>query len=184
MSLRNNLSRLPVYIGAGVISGAITWAGGYILPNVSWFINIYPGLVLGLAIYLVNSNGKFNFNVKTFLPLLTLMAASVVGWRLAVDVGYVYGSPMRFTAAGALGGFSVAIGLIWVWFMRSSKAIFLLIVILTVAGAFGGWFFKTVHGGSPVQLGDGLWTFLLFVEWQVILFAAIWSARQIVKTEK
>lgn len=183
MSLSNNLSRLPVYIGAGVISGAITWTGGYILPDIGWFINIYPGLVMGLALYLVQSKGKFNFNVKTFLPLLILITASVVGWRLAVEVGYEYGSPLRFTAAGALGGFSVAVGLIWVWSLRSSKAIVLLFTILTTAGAFGGWFFRTMHSGSPVGLGDGLWTFLLFVEWQVILFAAIWLARQIVKAK-
>ncbi len=184
MSLINNLSRLPVYIGAGVISGVVSWAGEYFLPNVTWVINIYPGFILGLAIYLVHSGGKFSFNVKTFLPLLILITASVVGWRLAVEIGYEYGSPMRFTAAGALGGLSVAVGLIWVWSVRTSKAIFLLLVILTVAGAFGGWFFKTVHGASPASTDDALWTSLLLVEWQVILFVAIWFARQIVKTGK
>lgn len=178
------LNQLPVYIGAGVLSGAISWAGGFVLPENSWIVKIYPGLILGLALYLVHSNGKFNLNTKTLLPLLTLMAASVIGWRLAVDVGYQYGSPMRFTAAGALGALSVALGLVWVWSIRASSAILLFVIILTAAGAFGGWFFKTLHSGSPVRLGDDLWTFLLFVEWQVILFASIWLARQIVKTGK
>lgn len=184
MSLSIKFNQLPMFIGAGVLSGAICWAGGYVFTGNGWFVKIYPGLILGLALYLVHSNGKFKFNTKTWIPLLTLMAASVIGWRLAVDVGYQYGSPMRFTAAGALGALSVALGLVWVWSIRASNAILLFVVILTTAGAFGGWFFRTLHSGSPVRLGDDLWTFLLFVEWQAILFVAIWLAQQIVKTKK
>jgi hypothetical protein len=178
------LNQLPVYIGAGVLSGAISWAGGFVLPENGWLVKIYPGLVLGLALYLVHSNGKISLNTKTLLPLLTLMAASVIGWRLAVDVGYQYGSPMRFTAAGALGALAVAMGLLWVWRIRATNAMGLFLILVTAAGAFGGWFFRILHGSSPGRLGDDLWTFLLFVEWQVILFASIWLARQIVKIGK
>lgn len=183
MKLSNRINQLPVYIGAGVISGAICWAGGYVFPENSWFVKIYPGLILGLALYFVSDNGKFNFNTKTLLPMLTLMAASVIGWRLAVDVGYEHGSPMRFTAAGTLGALSVAIGLVWVWRIRATNAIGLFVLLVTAAGAFGGWFFRVMHNETPVRLGDDLWTFLLFVEWQVILFVSIWLARQIVKAK-
>jgi hypothetical protein len=174
-------NQLPVVIGSGVLSGVICWAGGYVLPENSWIVNIYPGLALGLALYLFGNKGSFNFRQQAILSVLILMAASVIGWRLAVDVGYQYGSPMRFTAAGALGALSVAAGLVWVWGIRATSAAGLFILIVTAAGALGGWVFRALHGESPVRLGDDFWTFLLFVEWQVILFIGAWLARQTVK---
>lgn len=182
MSLNKSFGKLPLYISAGVLSGALCWAGGYILPDRGWFLKIYPGLILGIVLFLAGNNGKFKFKQKDILGVLTLIAASVIGWRLAIDVGYEHGSPWRFASAGAIGAFSVAVGLVWVWGIRSSNAIGLFLILITAGGAFAGWFFRTLHDQTPTRLGDDLWTFLLFVEWQVMLMLTIWLSLQIVKT--
>jgi len=184
MSNQVNVKQLPMYIGAGVMSGVICWAGGFALPEDSLILKIYPGLILGAALFIVVTKEKLRPGVKTFLPLIILMAACVIGWRLAVDVGYRHGSPYRFATAGAVGALSVACGMAWVWQIRNSNALVRFVALITATGALGGWLFRVLHDETPTRLGDDLWTLLLFLEWQTILLLGIWLTRRVVKTGK
>lgn len=164
---------LIVFILVGLLSGVICWAGGLWIPEDSFFVKPYPGIVLGLSLFgLGRFLGVFPRS-RSALSVLALVAFSIVGWRLSIDVGYHYSKPLAFTAAGAIGALSVSLGLLLAWSVIKRRYLF--VVIVTLGGAVGGLIFRFINELVSDSSGD-LWAFFLFVEWQVIFLIGIWIA--------
>ena len=106
----------------------------------------------------------------SFFWLILFCAA---GWRIAVDVGYPVGGDHPFLVAGLFGGFFVSAGLVLGWKLHGNRLLFS--VIVTVAGAFGGWIFGFIHSalGSDAHV---LWVPFLFLEWHLVLMSGIFLA--------
>ena len=164
---------MPLFLFCGLLSGVLCWFGGRILPDGSLLLKIYPGLVLGTVLCFAGVlSGLVPVRWHT-ARFLVIVAGTVAGWRLSVDVGYQYGEPIPFIAAGALGALTVALGLLWPWSIRFRVAGFVLLI--TAAGAFGGMVFKTIVDLFP-NLHEDVWVLVLFAEWQVIFMLGTWIA--------
>ena len=136
-------------------------------------LEIYPGLVLGTALGFAGVlSGLVPVRWRT-ARFLVIVAGTVAGWRLSVEVGYHYGEPIPFIAAGALGALTVALGLLWPWSIRFRIAGFVLLI--TAAGAFGGMVFTAVVDLFP-NLHEDVWVLVLFSEWQVTFMLGTWFA--------
>jgi hypothetical protein len=164
---------LPLFLFCGLLSGVVCWLGGRILPEDSWLLKIYPGLVLGTVLWLTGVRfGRIPERWRA-ARFVVVVAGTVAGWRLSVDVGYQYGEPIPFIAAGALGALTAALGLLWPWSIRFRTAGFVLLV--TASGAFGGMVFQTIVDLFP-NMQEDVWVLALFVEWQVIFMLGTWLA--------
>ena len=164
---------LPFFIFSGLLSGVLCWLGGLVLSEGSWLLQIYPGLMLGAVLCFAGVLSGLTPDRWRAARFLVIVAATVAGWRLSVDVGYQYGQPLPFTAAGALGALTVALGLLWPWSIRYRIAGFVLLI--TVSGAFGGMIFKAIEDLFLNKHGDA-WALVLFVEWQAIFMLGAWIA--------
>ncbi len=164
---------LPLFILCGVLSGVLCWLGGRILPDDSLLLKIYPGLVLGTALCFAGVLSGLVPQRWRAARFLVVVAGAVAGWRLSLDVGFQYGEPVPFIAAGALGALTVALGLLWPWSMRFRIAGF--ISLVTASGAFGGMVFKTIRDIFP-NMQEDVWVLVLFTEWQVIFMLGTWLA--------
>lgn len=164
---------LPFFIFCGLLSGVLCWLGGLVLPGGSLLLQIYPGLVLGTVLCFAGVVSGLVRDRWRAARFLVVVAATVAGWRLSVDVGYQYGEPIPFIAAGALGALTVALGLLWPWSIRYRIAGFVLLI--TASGAFGGMIFKTIEDLFLSRHGD-VWALVLFVEWQAIFMLGAWLA--------
>lgn len=164
--------QLLVFFAAGLISGVVCWLGLFFLAEGSLFMQIYPGLILGLVLF---AAGQFYHLNRRFWPLslVVITGASIIGWRAALDIGYVHGDPVPMLAAGALGAAIVALGLIEGWAIRRRIVFFLILV--TLIGAAGGEIARWIWDLFP-QLGDDIWTLILFVEWQALVMLAVATA--------
>lgn len=149
------------------------WLGGRILPEDSWMMKVYPGLVLGTALCFAGVRSGLILERWRAARFLVIVAATVAGWRLSVDVGYQYGEPVPFIAAGALGALTAALGLLWSWSIRFRIAGFVLLV--TASGAIGGMVFKTIVDLFP-KMPEDVWVLVLFTEWQAIFMLGAWFA--------
>lgn len=161
------------FVFCGLLSGVLCWLGGRILPDDSLLLKIYPGLVLGTVVSFAGVRYGLGLGRWRAARFLVVVAGTVAGWRLAVDVGFQYGEPVPFIAAGALGALTTALGLLWPWSIRFRLAGFVLLI--TASGAFGGMVFKTIVDLFP-KMPEDVWILVLFSEWQAIFMLGIWLA--------
>jgi len=159
----------------GIVSGGICSLAEMILPDIEWLLDAYPGGVLGLFLFF---SGRYLANCSTSKPwssLVVLLSASIVGWRLAVKVGVesAISEPFIYAVCGIVGAACVALGLLYVWRIRSGILPF--IVITTLSGALGGFVFRMVEwlSGMSHASSDFWWTLVLFTVWQSIFFAGV-----------
>jgi len=165
-------------MGTGLLSGFIGGMGQYFLPEHQIIVQTYPALVLGTFLFLC---GHYVLRIPVSNPLLScinLVFFSIIGWRASIDIGYELGGPVPFLTAGILGSFFVALGWLLSWNIRSGLLKYILIVI--VSGAIGGLVFQLTD--KFFKLNDDIWTFTLFIEWQIILMVGIAFAHQKLKT--
>lgn len=158
-----------VCTGSGLLSGFISGLGQYFLPEHQIIVQTYPALVLGIFLFLC---GYYVLRISVTNPLLSffnLVFFCIIGWRSSIDIGYELGGPVPFLTAGIFGAFFVATGWLLSWNIRSGILKF--IIIVTASGAIGGLVFQAID--YFVELNDEIWTFTLFIEWQIILMAGI-----------
>lgn len=158
------------YIATGVIAALLCWAGGYVLPH-GQIAATWPGVALGLALFVLGVLDKRIPRSRMPLSAILLIVFTVAGWRLAVDVGYMYGKPVPFVVAGAMGAFCVSIGLLLTWRPKVNYAKFVFLV--TVFGALGGFIFRFIDYVLGTD-SNPWWPLLLFLEWQTVLLFGIW----------
>ena len=161
----------------GLASGIISGLGQYFLPENQIIVQTYPALVLGTLLFLC---GYYVFRISISNPLLScinLIIFCIIGWRASVDIGYELGGPVPFLTAGISGSFFVALGWLLSWNIRSGILKFILIII--VSGAIGGIVFQLTD--RFFNLNDEIWTFTLFIEWQIILMIGIAFAHRKLK---
>jgi hypothetical protein len=164
-------STLPLFFILGLISGAACWALHFVLPDRRWVIDYYPGVVLGFFLYVAGDLARIK-SARGFSALLILLAAGILGWRLAIEVGYDWGGPAPFVNAGALGALVLALGVLLAWRIRVRSLRFAAIV--TAAGALGGLAFHFVDAWFIGHMqDDDLWVLILFAEWQSIFMAGV-----------
>lgn len=163
---------LPLFFMLGLVSGVACWALHFVLPQKQWIVDYYPAVVLGFFLYAAGAHVA-RMNYRRRIPaLLILIVASVLGWRLAIEVGYDLGGPVPFVNAGVLGALVPALGALLAWRVRSRAAAFALIV--TAAGALGGLAFHFLDAWFIGHLqDDDLWMLILFTEWQSIFMAGV-----------
>jgi hypothetical protein len=161
------------FVVCGLLSGVLCWLGGRILPEDSLLLKIYPGLVLGAVVFFAGARCGLVGSDWRSARLLVAVASTVAGWRLAVEVGYPYGEPVPYVAAGALGALITALGLLWSWSIRLRPAGFVLLI--TASGALGGMVFKIILDLFP-NMNEDAWVLALFLEWQAIFMLGTWVA--------
>ncbi|HEX5056142.1 MAG TPA: hypothetical protein VFX02_06555 [Gammaproteobacteria bacterium] len=168
---------LPLFLVLGMVSGTACWALHFVLQyfglsGKQWIIDYYPAVVLGFFVHAAGAHAIGMKYAQRIPDLVILVIASVLGWRLAIEVGYDLGGPMPFVNAGALGALVLALGSMLAWRIRARAFRFL--VIITAAGTLGGlvfhyldaWFISNMHD-------DDLWMLILFAEWQSIFMAGV-----------
>ncbi len=165
------------FLVAGVVSGVVCWAGGFLLPEGSLALNVYPGLIVGLTLFALGRIHGLGEGVPRFLTLVILGIAGVAGWRAGVDIGYPHGGPLPMLTAGALGALVLALGVSLGWAVRRKTLPYLAVVTLT--GAVAGQIFELVSDASP-YMNEQVWMLALFVEWQTLVLlsiglATVWS---------
>lgn len=164
-------STLPLFFILGLISGAACWALHFVLPQKQWIIDYYPAIVLGFFLYIGGDLAGIKYS-RRLLVLVTLLAAAIIGWRLAIEVGYDLGGPAPFVNAGALGGLILALGLLLGWRIRARSLQF--VAIASAAGALGGLAFHVLDTWFIGHMeADDLWVLILFAEWQSIFMAGV-----------
>jgi hypothetical protein len=164
---------MPLFLFCGLLSGVLCWLGGRILPEDSLLLKVYPGLVLGTVLCFAGVLSGLVPERWRAARFLVVVAGTVAGWRLSVDVGYQYGEPVPFIAAGALGALTAALSLLWPWSIRFRMAGFALLI--TASGALGGMVFKTIVDLFP-NMQEDVWVLALFTEWQLIFLLGTWLA--------
>lgn len=135
-------------------------------------LRIYPGVIFGLALFVTGQFYGLNRGRSRLLSLVIIMSAAVIGWRAALDIGYMHGKEFPMLTAGAVGALTVAIGLVAAWPIRR-WIIFLLFV--TIIGTAAGEIARLIWEAFPA-LGDDLWLLILFIEWQSMLMFAVAGA--------
>ncbi len=168
-----NYKHLGMYLLAGIVSGLMC-AYSY-----SFSLELGPGLVLGIMIFLA---GRYISDIaprNTWLSPLILVLACAIGWFLAFKFGYAYEAEgFSFFGSGAIGGIFVAIGLALAWKLNR---VWLVIALTVLAGILGVLMWYLV-GGFVIRITgfeSDLFPIQLFVSWQAILFLAIGIAVQI-----
>lgn len=170
--MRTLKTMLPLFFLLGLFSGATCWALHFVLPETQWIADYYPAVVLGSFLYFAGAYGAGINPEQRISVLFVLIAASILGWRLAIQVGYDLGGPMPFVNAGGLGGFIMALGLLLGWRIRSGALKFAAIV--TASGALGGMVFHFLDTWFIGHMeADDLWILILFAEWQSIFMAGV-----------
>jgi hypothetical protein len=172
VAMRALKSTLPLFFILGLISGTVCWALQFVLPETQWIVDYYPGAVLGIFLY-VGGAYVAGMNARSrILALIISIAASILGWRLAVQVGYDLGGPVAFVNAGTLGALVLALGLLFGWHIRAGAWKFVLLV--TVGGALGGLVFHFLDQWFIGAMeNDDIWILILFAEWQSIFMAGL-----------
>ncbi|MCG6872094.1 MAG: hypothetical protein LJE84_07365 [Gammaproteobacteria bacterium] len=172
MSGRGN-RELWILTASGLASGSVCWLGGF-LPLGDRLQDLYPGIVLGLALVL-SGRRRGADRAPAAWSWLWLPVFATAGWRFAVEVAYAHGDPLPFAAAGAAGALITALGLAMRW--NTTAGALRLVVALTVAGALAGQLFALVE--APLNTwNDQAWALVLFTEWQAIFFLTIGLAER------
>lgn len=162
---------------AGLLSAVLCWAGGSLLGDESLLNKPFPGIVLGLALFGLGEYLRVTPTPGGVWTGLILIVFSVIGWRLSINVGYEYGQPIPYVAAGAVGGFTVALGTLLAWRISQSRVRHVLLI--TAAGAFGGLVFQVLE--ANFKMADDIWVLVLFLEWQSILMLGIGLALSVIR---
>jgi hypothetical protein len=161
----------PILI-MGILSAGVCGVGHLLLQDLEWLLNIFPGLIFGLALWLVGRLiGLSRRDLPTELPLI--MLASVAAWRLAVRFGYFEGAWHHFEVAGALGASVLAFALFFIWRIQRFLP---WMGLLVLAGALGGALFIAVD--LFINQNELLWVFLLFLIWQPLFLLFLPMARK------
>ena len=161
--------KVLIYLSAGLASGILSWAGARVLPEASLFLNLYPGMVLGVALLVVGQVLGEIPRSRLWVAALLLPAFSMLGWRVAVDVGFQYSAHIPYVAAGAMGAFCVAVGLLFAWRIQNNAL--RLVSIVSAAGALGGLVFQLIE--KSIDGSADYWGLILFVQWQTMLMLGI-----------
>lgn len=165
--------QFQAFVLLGLVSGLICSFSGPYLPDIKWLADAWPGVVLGLFLFFAGRYIANRDSRKALSALLVTVSVGIIGWRLAVKVGTDSRLDERYLYAvcGVVGAGCVALGLLYAWRIRSGILPFVLIV--TAAGALGGFLFYLLELASGVSQirTDHLWTTLLFGTWQTVLFA-------------
>jgi hypothetical protein len=171
--MRTLKSTLPLFFILGLISGTTCWALQFVLPEKQWILNYYPAVVLGFFLHAAGAHAAgMNYSRRIFV-LPVLVGASILGWRLAIEVGYDLGGPAPYLNAGALGALVSALGALLAWRIRGRR-ILPFVAIVTAAGVVGGLVFHVLDAWFIGHMqDDGLWVLILFAEWQSIFMAGI-----------
>ena len=159
-----------VFFVGGLVSAVLVWAGGMRLPEESLLLKIYPGVIFGAVLYMLGRWRGLAKNASQIHTMAIIMLASIVGWRMALDVGYAYGAPVPMLAAGALGGAVTTLGLIWAWRLRQHLVRGVVIVALT--GGICGQAVALLWDAIPT-MSESLEVLLLFVLWQAPVMLSI-----------
>jgi hypothetical protein len=127
---------LPLFFILGLISGVACWAQNFVLPEKQWINDYYPALVLGFFVHAAGAHAAGMTYSRRVPALVALLIASMLGWRLAIEVGHDLGGPAPFVNAGALGALVIALGLLLVWYIRSLpwKIGAIILMFLALAG--------------------------------------------------
>lgn len=166
---------ISLFLFFGLMSGFLCWAGVLVLPEGGVISDIYPGVVLGIFL---TCAGVVNFSrryPRILLSLFVNVLFCIAAWRLSIKVGYA--GPVPFATAGLLGAFVVALGLLLAWGIKEKVATF--VSVVSLSGLLGGAVFQLLD--KIVDESDNLWAFVLFSEWQVILFIGIAIALKLVR---
>jgi hypothetical protein len=155
----------------GLISGTVCVLAGLVLPEYPWLMDHYPGIILGIFLWLAGHYVARLPAAGKWPGMLVPIVAGVLGWRLSIEVGYELGGAVRYVSAGALGAFTIALGLLAAWRIRAGLVPF--VVIVTAAGALGGAVFQGLESMLAISDHDRLWAWLLFGEWQTLLLAGV-----------
>ncbi len=162
---------LPLkFVAAGVISGLLCWLGGLLAPENSLLIKVYPGLIFGTVLYAVGRHAALAPRRRHGLTFAIIVAATIVAWRAAVDIGYMHGRPWPMLAAGALGALVLALGLTWAWGWRRGVALAFCAIVVT--GALVAQAVQWVWDAYPA-MDEVVEISLLFVGWQALVMLAI-----------
>ena len=161
---------LTIYLYTGLISGVIGWGGNLLLPEGSLAFNIFPGIILGLALFLCGMQVGAIPKPKRAQAGILLIVFTIVGWRLSVELAPYVNVYFRYIAPGAIGAFVVAIGLLSTWHVPRNR--FAFVLWLTLSGAIGGLIFQLILATSLV-IAEDLQPLVLLVEWQTILMLCI-----------
>jgi hypothetical protein len=164
---------LPLFLLAGLLSSVLCTLGPHLLPEGTFLLDMYPGVVLGTALYLTGYCCGLNAGRWRAAQLLVIVVATVAGWRLSINVGYEYGQPFPYIAAGALGALTTALGLLWPWTIRRGALGFVLLA--TASGALGGFVFQEIEKVFT-HMTEDVWALVLFFEWQTIFMLGTWLA--------
>jgi len=154
----------------------LSWAGAFLPSSLFMVGNVYPGVVLGLVLWGMGFKLALLRGTMPLVNAVVLIAAAILGWRLAIDVGYFEGAPLPYTAAGTLGGFITAIGLLLAW--RIDRGLAGFVLLLTLAGSLGGAAFRLVTEIWP-KLPEDVWLPILFLIWQIIFMSGLWTAMRL-----
>lgn len=163
---KNNLFYFPCM---GILSGFVCGAGEFFLPDIEIIINYYPSTVLGVFLFLSGSHLTYTHIHKNIFPLIVLIIFCSLGWRFAVSYAYSWGGPVPYLNAGAVGAFMVALGWIFAWQIKTG--ILKYIFTITISGVIGGLAYQLID--SIITMGETLSVFVLFIEWQTLLFLGI-----------
>ena len=172
MNMQCKMKTALFFALAGILSGITCWVGAIFLEEYMLVLQVYPGIVLGIFLYLC---GMFIVHLPARHKIMTptiLMIAGAAGWRLAVDIGFDLGGPVPYVTAGIFGAFVVALGWLSAWKVRYNNVMF--IVVVTLSGAIGGLIFQIADQYFVMQ--EELWALVLFTEWQAILLTGIATA--------
>lgn len=139
------------------------------MPDYQVIIDYYPAVFLGIILYMSGYYLVYPDNKKHLLKLIVMILFASLGWRLSINYGFMWGGPVPYVNAGAVGAFMVALGWLIAWQIRLDAL--KLLVIITIAGAVGGLVFQVID--TMTDMNEILWIFVLFTEWQGILFLGI-----------
>lgn len=172
--------RLLSFVCLGLLSGLVNGTTQYFLPDIQIVMDYYPSVLLGIFLYIAGQYLVYPGNKLHLLKLFILIIFSSLGWRLSINLGFMLGGPVPYGNAGAVGAFMVALGWLLAWRIRSGILIFVLVI--TIAGTMGGLVFQIID--ATITMSEALWIFVLFTEWQSILFLGIALAYLCIKTKK
>lgn len=161
---------------AGLLSGLIGWAGAFVLPENSWVLDVYPGVVLALAFYWAMPPAQGTALLPRLIAVGCYLAGCIGGWRLAIEVAVRFTQTLPYVWAGLAGGAAVALACLLAW--RRTRGAIATFATITLAGGLGGAIFQGIDTRLHT-LGEDFWVLVLLMEWQtLVLLAAGWARRR------
>lgn len=151
----------------GLLSGISCWLSLIYLPDSSYKLNLYPGIIFGLGLAVLGSAiFKIQSSKHTYNVVITI-SGSLIAWNLALKVGA--GNTLTLITAGLTGGCLTGVTLTIVW--KLFNQVWLPILWLTAAGGLAStllMLFSFVLG----PFSQRLWIIILLAGWQAIFMAS------------